>query len=117
MDSGKNRYRKHLRMTGFDYRSNQAYFVTIVTGGRECTFGSIDHGLMQPSRRGLMAQACWNVIPQHHPFVELDAFIVMPNHLHGILLFVGGEEATQASQLQNSTIATVAATPASPLRA
>ena len=63
---------------------------------------------------------CWNDIPNHHPFVELDAFILMPNHVHGILLFVGNKEATQASQLhapERIVAPSVAATPASPLLA
>src|SRR2546426_148453 len=114
MNVSPNRYRKHVRLSGFDYRSNHAYFIAIVTGGRECVFGSVSDGALHPTRRGMIAERCWNEIPNHHSFVEFDAFILMPNHLHGVLFFVGEEEeATQASQLQNP----VAATPASPHRA
>jgi REP element-mobilizing transposase RayT len=95
-------FRRHLRLRLFDYRSNHAYFVTIVTGGRACVFGSVEAGEFLPSRRGLITAECWIDIPRHHPFVELDAFVVMPNHVHGILLFVGNDAAD------------VAATPASP---
>src|SRR5438067_12256546 len=96
------RYRKHTRMNGFDYRSNYAYFVAIVTGGRECVFGAVKDGIIRPTQRGLIVSQCWDDIPNHYPFVELDAFVRMPNHLHGVSLFVGGREATQESQLQIS---------------
>jgi putative transposase len=113
MPDAPNQFRKHVRLSGFDYRDNYAYFVTICTGHRECVFGDVIDGALRPSRRGLVVTQCWQDIPKHHPFVELDAFVVMPNHIHGILLFTGGrEEATQASQLQ--TPPRVAATPASP---
>ena len=89
-------------MSGFDYRSNHPYFVTIVTGKRLCVFGEIEEEVLKPTRRGLVATECWNDVPKHHPFVELDAFVLMPNHIHGILLFVGNADQP------------VAATPASP---
>jgi REP element-mobilizing transposase RayT len=95
------RFRKHLRIQGFDYRSHHAYFVTICTANREPAFGHIESDEMHLSRRGIIVQACWQDIPNHHPFIELDAMIIMPNHVHGILAFVGD--------------APVAATPASPL--
>src|SRR4051812_41175265 len=91
---------KQLRMRGFDYSSNHAYFVTMVTHDRACVFGSITDSVLKPTQRGLIVERCWNDIPNHHPFVELDAFVVMPNHVHGVLMFVGNEEATQASPLQ-----------------
>jgi putative transposase len=100
-------FRQHTRLRDFDYRSNHAYFVTLVTAGRECVFGSIADGVLRPSRRGLVVQQCWHDIPNHHPFVELDAFILMPNHLHGVVLFVGNDIAPDDP---------VAATPASPPR-
>ena len=111
------RLRKHVRLQGFDYRANRAYFVTICTGGRACVFGDIIANAMRLSRRGFVVEGCWKDIPAHHPHVELDAFVVMPNHVHGILAFVGGggAEATQASQLRGGSIPGVAATPASPL--
>jgi putative transposase len=105
MTQPANKYRKHLRIKGFDYRDHYAYFVTICTSHRQHAFGEIDEGIWQPTRRGLIASECWIDIPNHHPFVELDAFVIMPNHIHGILSFVG------------DTGAPVAATPASPLRA
>src|SRR5688500_11418873 len=101
-------FRKHVRLRGFDYRANRAYFVTICTAGRACVFGEVIGSEMRLSRRGMVVQDCWQDIPNHHSDVELDALVIMPNHVHGILLFVGNEGGREATQ------ALVAATPASP---
>ena len=100
-------YRKHLRIKGFDYRDHFAYFVTLCTANRQHAFGEILDGIWQPTRRGLIASDCWQDIPNHHSFVELDKFVIMPNHMHGVLCFVGDTDVAAA----------VAATPASPIRA
>ena len=55
---------------------------------------------MRHSQRGLAVERCWADIPNHHAHVELDAFVVMPNHVHGILCFVGDVAATPASPLR-----------------
>ena len=81
-------FRRHVRMRAFDYRSCYVYFVTVCTLNRECVFGTIANDAMSLSRRGMMVRDCWNDIPNHHAHVELDAFVVMPNHVHGILMFV-----------------------------
>jgi putative transposase len=99
MNDTSTHYRKHIRLRGLDYREHYAYFVTICMRDRQCVLGKINDGLMQPSQRGLIVERCWADIPNHHSFVELDAFIVMPNHLHGILCFVGDVAATPASPL------------------
>jgi putative transposase len=102
-------FRQHARMKGFDYHSSHAYFVTICTGQRACVFGEVVKDEVRLSRCGIIASECWLAIPEHHPHVELDAFVVMPNHVHGLLLFAGDVcEATATSELP------VAATPASP---
>jgi REP element-mobilizing transposase RayT len=79
-------HRKSIRLSGYDYRLAGAYFVTICTHERLHLFGKIHEGTMQPNRCGLIVQSCWDGIPMHFPFVELDAFVLMPNHLHGILV-------------------------------
>ncbi len=94
------RYREHIRLRGFDYRENHAYFVTVCSGGRSCIFGTVEGDQVRLTRRGMIIQACWKDVPNHHPFVELDQMIVMPNHFHAIICFVGNN---------------VAATPASPI--
>ena len=81
-------HRRSIRLKGYDYTSPGAYFVTICTHQRRCLFGDIVDGTMKLSRIGLFVQACWQRLPHHCSNVSLDEFIVMPNHIHGIL-FLG----------------------------
>ena len=74
------------RLAGWDYRNAAAYFVTICTANREMFFGDIKDGVMHLSEAGNVAYECWVDIPSHFPFVRLDAHVVMPNHVHGILV-------------------------------
>lgn len=78
-------HRRSIRLKGYDYASEGAYFVTIVTQGRECLFGEIVDGEMSLSKYGEMVQKWWNELPLHFPNVETGAFIIMPNHIHGII--------------------------------
>lgn len=70
----------------WDYGNNAAYFVTICTDGREQYLGEIRDGIMHLSEMGKIANLNWMEIPGHFPFIKLDVFVVMPNHLHGILV-------------------------------
>jgi putative transposase len=84
----KDQYRiPSSRLAEYDYGSNAAYFVTICTRNRTHDFGSIVDGSMQLSTLGQAAANCWAEIPNHFGFVLLDGFVVMPNHVHGILVF------------------------------
>jgi putative transposase len=74
------------RWADWDYGSNAAYFVTICTAGRVHDFGTITDGRMIYTALGRTAVECWNEIPAHFPFVELGEFVVMPNHVHGIVI-------------------------------
>ena len=74
------------RLAGWDYRNAAAYFVTICTANREMFFGDIKDGVMHLSEAGNVAYECWVDIPNHFPFVRLDAHVVMPNHIHGIVV-------------------------------
>jgi REP-associated tyrosine transposase len=77
----------------YDYSQPGAYFVTIVTHERRSLFGAIVNNNMRRSKRGAIAEACWHRIPEHFSRVELGAFVVMPNHVHGILIFHDREAA------------------------
>lgn len=80
--------RKSPRLQGYDYTQAGAYFVTVCTHQRANLFGNITaDGVMHLSDEGQIARSCWDAIPQHFPTIELDAFVVMPNHVHGILVF------------------------------
>ncbi|MBL8091739.1 MAG: hypothetical protein JNJ43_15490 [Anaerolineales bacterium] len=78
-------HRKSIRLKGYDYSSEGAYFVTIVVHGRECLFGEIVNGEMILNEYGKIVQKWWDEIPIHFPNVELGAFIIMPNHIHAII--------------------------------
>jgi REP element-mobilizing transposase RayT len=83
-----NRHRRSTRLQSWDYAQSAPYFVTICTEDRLCVFGEIVEDASHLNRYGQIAEACWQAIPAHFPHVELDAFVVMPNHVHGILLIV-----------------------------
>jgi putative transposase len=74
------------RKSNWDYGSNAPYFVTICTKNREHFFGEIVNNVMNLSEIGMAAYNCWLSIPEHFPFVELGGFIVMPDHVHGIII-------------------------------
>ena len=83
----KNRYRiPSARLASWDYRWTGVYHVTICTLGRVCWFGEIREGHMALSREGDVIAQEWRKIPQLGPHVLLDEWIVMPYHLHGILV-------------------------------
>lgn len=82
-----NKYRiSTARLNNWDYGWNASYFVTICTHNRECYFGNSLNGKMELSEIGKLAEKYWLEIPQHFPFVKLGAFVVMPNHVHGIII-------------------------------
>lgn len=74
------------RLKNWDYRTASAYFVTIVTRRRTHFFGHILDGKMCKNEIGDIADACWRSIPEHIPNVSLREFIIMPDHVHGIVM-------------------------------
>ncbi len=83
-DPGKHR-RRSIRLPGYDYGQAGAYFVTICTQHRTCLFGDVLDRAMRLNALGHTVQAVWDALPIHYPHVYLDAFVVMPNHVHGII--------------------------------
>lgn len=79
-------HRRSIRLKGYDYTRQGAYFVTLVTQGRECLFGEIVNGEMRLNELGALVAECWNGLPQYFRNAELDEFVMMPNHLHGIVV-------------------------------
>ena len=84
-DANKHR-RRSIRLPEYDYRSPGAYFVTICVHGGECLLGQVVDGEMRLNESGQIARDCWQAIPDHFPHVELDTWVVMPNHVHGIIV-------------------------------
>lgn len=88
----RNRYRiPSSRAQWWDYARPGAYFITIVTAHRRYFFGNIANGNISLSPVGEFARQCWYEIPDHFERVSLDAFVVMPNHVHGIIIMEDGD--------------------------
>jgi putative transposase len=90
MDKYQGKYRiPSSRWHKWDYGLNAAYYVTICTHQHVCYFGEVveeSEKIMVCNQMGSIALQYWSEIPNHFPFVELDAFVLMPNHLHGIII-------------------------------
>jgi len=83
-------HRRSIRLHQYDYAQAGRYFVTICTHDRLCLFGEVVEGQMKLNPFGEIAFSCWQEIPRHFGTVELDAFVVMPNHVHGIVVITVG---------------------------
>ncbi len=95
-------HRRSIRLKGYDYSRAGAYFITIRTQKGKCLFGEIIDGQMVLNGAGRAAEKCWDDIPGHFPHVALDAFVVMPNHVHGILIIIDENVGTQNPDGQNA---------------
>jgi REP element-mobilizing transposase RayT len=83
----KNKYRiESTRLPNYNYSANGYYFVTICTHKKFCYFGNIVDAQMQMSQVGKIAQKHWQDIPHHFNHVHIDEYVVMPNHVHGIIV-------------------------------
>ena len=79
-------HRRSIRLKGYDYSRPGAYFLTICTHNRDPMFGQIADGEMVLNRYGRIVLSDWRKLPDYHPYIELGAFVVMPNHVHGIVM-------------------------------
>jgi len=79
-------HRRSIRLQGYDYASAGAYYVTIVAWHRECLFGEVLNKEMMLSKFGLVAKQQWEKLPKRFPNIELGAYMIMPNHMHGIIV-------------------------------
>ncbi|MBN2015787.1 transposase [Candidatus Dojkabacteria bacterium] len=77
---------KQFRLKNYDYSSSGYYFVTICTANRKHFFGEVKDQKMNLTTLGKMVQKCWVDIPNHFSYTRLDTYVVMPNHLHGIII-------------------------------
>lgn len=84
------RHRRSIRLKGHDYSGPGAYFVTLCTYNRECLFGEIEDGEMRLNNMGHVVRDKWVRSADIRPGIVLDAFVVMPNHVHGIVIFGDG---------------------------
>ncbi|MBK8020034.1 MAG: transposase [Chloroflexi bacterium] len=91
--------RRSIRLQGYDYRLAGAYFVTLCTHQRECLFGDIFDGVMLSNSFGNMVASAWCWLAEHYPYVDLDTWVLMPNHLHGILVLSSADSADKPKSL------------------
>ncbi len=83
-------HRRSIRLKGYDYSQAGLYFITICCENRAYLFGEIIDGEMTCNDAGIIANQCWLDIPNHFPNVVLHEYVVMPNHIHGIIEIVVG---------------------------
>lgn len=95
MSSGRDRAglrvphdRRSVRLPGYDYAQPGAYFVTIRTRQQQRLFGDIIDGTVHLNALGWQVKHCWLAIPRHFPHAELDVFVIMPDHIHGIIRII-----------------------------
>ena len=89
-DNQKWQHRRSMGLQGYDYSQAGAYFVTCCTHERAFLFGDVVDSDMQMNDAGRVVERCWLAIPNHFPNTDLDAFVVMPNHVHGIVVITDG---------------------------
>ena len=112
-----NKYRiPPARAQWWNYADNASYFITICTANRQHYFGKIKNQNMELSDIGSFATKCWFEIPQHFPFVQLGAFIVMPNHVHGIVIIQKPENAVETLHATSSIREMLPISPTSSIR-
>jgi putative transposase len=98
----REKYRvESARKPYWDYTLPAWYFVTICTRNRRIHFGRVANGTVHLSPAGMYVAACWQEIPTHHPNVTIDEFIVMPNHVHGIVVIGGPERLPELRKREN----------------
>ena len=88
--------RRSIRLPGHDYAGAGAYFITIVAYGRACLFGDIVNGEMRLNRFGQAVTDAWAWLGAQYSYVDVDAYVVMPNHIHGVLFLREGHSGRSA---------------------
>ncbi len=93
-------HRRSIRLKGFDYSSPGFYFLTICTYDKECYLGEIRSNKMYLNEVGRAVQFTWEELPNHNS-IKLESFIIMPNHIHGVIQIVGaGSKPAQKENLR-----------------
>ena len=97
------RRRKITRLPFYDYSQPGAYFVTIITYHRLRLFSDITNGTVALTRRGQIVDQVWNDLVHHYQNLELDEYVIMPNHIHGIIRLLETDHAPDSRDLQKPT--------------
>ncbi len=103
MKQPSNHHRRSIRLPEYDYAQPGAYFITICTHQRACLFGKIVDGEMLLNEMGRLVQYEWNKTQQIRPEIELDQFVIMPNHFHAIIWVHDGRGTARRAPTGEST--------------
>ncbi len=101
------RRRRSIRLQGYDYSQVGAYYITVCTRDRECLFGDVVNGQMKLNEAGKIIQPVWEGLPHSYEGIELNAFILMPNHVHGVIVI-----STQVGAIHESPLSSIGKSPA-----
>jgi REP element-mobilizing transposase RayT len=97
-------HRRSVRLRGYDYSQPGEYSVTICTQNKEHFFGQVVEREMHRNELGEYVALCWEWLARQYPYVDLDEWIVMPNHLHGILVITDGRGGSRTSPTKRKTL-------------
>lgn len=96
-------HRRSVRLRGYDYSHAGVYFVTLCVQSGMCLLGSVAADAVRLTDAGRMVQEIWEAMPAHYAGVETDAYVVMPNHVHGIIVLTGGSKDPTAQTADKGT--------------
>lgn len=96
-------YRRSIRMKGYDYSEPGAYFITICTHNNQTLFGKIIEGVMQLNDFGKIVQFTWEDLVNHVSGIELGPFVIMPNHIHGIIQIIDSDSSVRMGPRPTTT--------------
>ena len=92
--------RKSIRLPNYDYTQDGAYFISLVTHNRECLLSDVVDGQLELRTIGKIVNDVWKSIPLHFPQASVDHFVIMPNHIHGIITIVGARHKVSSLRRQ-----------------
>ncbi|MHB8600080.1 MAG: transposase [Ktedonobacteraceae bacterium] len=92
-------HRRSIRLRHYDYRRPGSYYVTICVHEKRCVFGEIADAVAHLNELGNIAQTNWLAMPQRFPTIEVDEYIIMPNHMHGIITITETSSSMKAPAL------------------
>jgi putative transposase len=101
--------RRSIRLKGYDYTLSGAYFVTICIQGGECLLGDVVEDEIRANLAGLMVQESWHALTNRFSGVDIDAFVVMPNHVHGVIILYGDHDVSKNPSVSQEMTGTRAA--------
>lgn len=101
MPDHPHRRKNSLRLDGYDYSQSGGYYVTMCTHQKAKIFGAVADGEVQLSAYGEIVRACWLDLPEHYYHLRLDMFVIMPNHIHAIMLLLDDNIASENKNTGN----------------